>query len=73
VAGVGFFLLKAVPEPTMPASVVGQPDPVMPGRDYTLPIFILAFVGGLIGAVAGAAQEIVSTQRSKATNRVRTE
>jgi hypothetical protein len=70
VAGVGFFLLKSVPEPTMGASVVGLPDPVMPARDYTVPIFILACVGGLIGVVAGAAQEIVSAERSKAPNRV---
>ena len=73
VAGVGFSLLKSVPEPTMPASVVGQPDPVMPARDYTPAVFILACVGGLIGAVAGAAQEIVSAQRSKAPNWADTE
>lgn len=70
VAGVGVSLLKSVPEPTRPASVVGLIDPVMPARDYIVPIFILACVGGLIGAVAGAAQEIVSAQRSKAPNRI---
>jgi hypothetical protein len=73
VAGVGFSLLKSVAEPTMPASVVGQPDSVLPARDYTLAVFILACVGGLIGAVAGTAQRIVSAQRSKAPNRVGTE
>jgi NAD/NADP transhydrogenase beta subunit len=57
VAGVGLSLLKSVSDPAIPA--VG----------YTLPTFILACVGGLIGAVAGAAQEIVSAQRSKAANR----
>jgi hypothetical protein len=70
VAGVGVSLLKSVTEPTMPASIVGQPDHVMPERDYTPAVFILACVGGLIGAVAAAAQEIVSAQRSKAPNRV---
>jgi hypothetical protein len=70
VAGVRFFLLKSVHEPTMGAFVVGLPDPVMPARDYTVPIFIVACVGGLIGAVAGAAQEIVSAPRSEAHNRV---
>lgn len=73
VAGVGLVLLWSVPEPSLGATVVGQPAPVMPERDYTLPIFILACVGGLIGAVAGAAQAIVSAQRSKAPNRVDTE
>jgi hypothetical protein len=73
VAGVGFLLLKSVPEPSMGATVVGQPAPVMPARDYTTPIFILTCIGGLIGAVAGAAQEIVSAQRSKSSNRVDTE
>jgi hypothetical protein len=34
-----------------------------------LAILFLACVGGIIGAVAGAAQEIVSAQRSKAPNR----
>jgi hypothetical protein len=68
VAGVGFLLLKSVSEPTMEATVVGQPAPVMPARDYTLAVFILACVGGIIGAVAGAAREIVSAQRQKASN-----
>jgi Na+/H+-translocating membrane pyrophosphatase len=70
VAGAGFFLLWSLPEPSMGATVVGQIPPDMPARDYTAPIFILACVGGLIGAVAGAAQEIVSAQRSKAPNRI---
>ncbi len=68
VAGVGLFLLKSVPEPPMTATVVGFPAPVMPERDYTGPIFILACVGGVIGVVAGAAREIVSAQRPKASD-----
>ncbi|MGP0070063.1 MAG: hypothetical protein ACLQGP_41500 [Isosphaeraceae bacterium] len=70
VAGVGVTLLKSALEPDLSATLVGQPDPVEPARDYTLAVFILACLGGLIGAVAGAAQEIVSPQRSKAPNRI---
>jgi hypothetical protein len=42
-----------------------QPDRHSPD---TLFIFYLACVGGIIGAVAGAAREIVSAQRQKASN-----
>ena len=54
VAGVGVSLLKSVTEPAMPASIVGQPDPVMPERDYTPAVFILACVGGLIRSRCGS-------------------
>ena len=42
-----------------------QPDSHSPD---ILVILFLACVGGLIGAVAGAAREIVSAQRQKASN-----
>jgi hypothetical protein len=38
-----------------------------------LAIFFLACVGGVIGAIAGAAREIVSAQRQKASNWADTE
>ena len=40
-------------------------------RRYIIPAF-LACVGGIIGAVAGAAREIVYAQRQKASNRADT-
>ena len=48
---------------------------IQPDRHSTdiLVIFFLACVGGIIGAVAGAAREIVSAQRQKASNWVDTE
>jgi hypothetical protein len=43
---------------------------LQPDRHSTdiLGIFFLACVGGIIGAIAGAAREIVSAQRQKASN-----
>ena len=61
VAGVGFLLLKSASHPAMPAS------------EYVIPVVFLACVGGVIGAVAGAAREIVSAQRQKASNWADTE
>jgi hypothetical protein len=55
VAGLGLELLKSVSHPGMPSS------------EYIIPVFILACVGGVIGSVAGAAREIVSAQRQKAS------
>jgi hypothetical protein len=47
-----------------------KPDPHSP--DIVV-VFFLACVGGVIGAIAGAAREIVSAQRQKASNWVDTE
>ena len=51
VAGLGLALLTPFARPDMPSS------------EYIIPVFFLAPVGGVIGAVAGAAREIVSAQR----------
>ena len=42
--------------------------PAMPcsSSEYIIPVLFLACVGGVIGAVAGAAREIVAAQRPKA-------
>ena len=61
VAGLGLALLRSVSNPAMPSS------------EYIIPVFFLACVGGVIGAVAGAAREIVSAQRQKASSWVDTE
>jgi hypothetical protein len=37
----------------------------VPSSEYIIPGFFLACVGGVIGAVAGAAREIVAAQRQK--------
>jgi hypothetical protein len=56
VAGLGLALLQSVSRPAMPSS------------EYIIPVLFLACVGGIIGAVAGAAREIVSAQRPKASH-----
>jgi hypothetical protein len=56
VAGLGVALLRSVSHPAMPSS------------EYIIPGLFLACVGGIIGAVAGAAREIVSAQRPKASH-----
>ena len=56
VAGLGLALLKSVSHHAMPSS------------EYIIPVLFLACVGGVIGAVAGAAREIVSTQRQNISN-----
>ena len=61
VAGLGLALLKSASHPAMPSS------------DYIIPVFFLACVGGVIGAVAGAAREIVAAQRPKASKWLDTE
>jgi hypothetical protein len=61
VAGLGLALSKSVSDPAMPSS------------QYVIPVFILACVGGVIGAVAGAAREIVSAQRQKGSHWADTE
>jgi hypothetical protein len=86
VAGLGLALLKlcatspqTAPHPdNRPAVRLGdeQHEEVaadMPSSAYILPVFLLACVGGVIGAVAGAAREIVSAQRQKASNWADTE
>jgi hypothetical protein len=83
VAGLGLALLKSASHPAMePARVVGEapaagPDAEeavdRPWSEYIIPVFLLACVGGVIGAVAGAAREIVSAQRQKASNWADTE
>jgi hypothetical protein len=56
VAGLGLAVLNSAS------------DPDLPSRAYIGPALILACVGGVIGAVAGAAREIVSAQRQKASH-----
>ncbi len=51
VAGLGLALLKSASHPATPSS------------EYIIPVLFLACVGGVIGAVAGAAREIVPAQR----------
>ena len=78
VAGLGLALLKSVSRPRMePARAVGEapadgPDAEeavdRPWSEYIVPVFLLSCVGGVIGAVAGAAREIVATQRPKASS-----
>lgn len=55
VAGLGLVLLRSASHRAIPSS------------EYILPGLFLACVGGVIGAVAGAAQELVSAQRQKAS------
>jgi hypothetical protein len=57
VAGLGLALLRSVFRDYTPTTA-----------DYIIPGFFLACVGGVIGAVAGAAREVVSAQRQKASN-----
>jgi hypothetical protein len=61
VAGLGLTLLKSASQPAMPSS------------EYIIPVFFLACVGGFIGAIAGAAREIVSAQRQKPSSWADTE
>jgi hypothetical protein len=56
VAGLGLALLTPFAPPDMSSS------------QYIFPGFFLACVGGVIGAVAGAAREIVSAQQQKASH-----
>jgi hypothetical protein len=56
VVGLGLALLSSVLGPPKSAS-----ESIFPG-------FFLACVGGVIGAVAGAAREIVSAQRPKGSD-----
>jgi hypothetical protein len=53
VSGVGLVLLRAAV------------SSATPGSEFIIPVFFLACVGGMIGAVAGAAREIVGAQRRK--------
>ncbi len=61
VAGLGLVLLRSASHHAVPSS------------EYVIPALFLACVGGVIGAVAGAAREIVSAQRQKASNWADTE
>ena len=56
VAGFGLVLLQSVSDPALPSSA------------FIVPGFILACVGGVIGAIAGTAREIVAAQRQKVSN-----
>ena len=56
VAGLGLALLKSASHPGLSSS------------EYVIPVLFLACVGGVIGAVAGAAREIVSAPRQKASH-----
>jgi hypothetical protein len=60
VAGLGSALLKSA-------------SPASPSSEYIIPVLFLACVGGIIGAVAGAAREIVSAQRPKTSRWADTE
>jgi hypothetical protein len=83
VAGLGLALLKLASHPALegarvegeaPAVGLGAEEAVdRPWSDYVVPVFLLACVGGLIGAVAGSAREIVSAQRQKASSWADTE
>jgi hypothetical protein len=75
VAGLGLALLRSASPPAMEAArVVGEAGPGAgeavdrPLSDYIIPVFFLACVGGVIGAVAGAAREVVAAQRPKASS-----
>jgi hypothetical protein len=61
VSVLGLSLLKSASHPALPSS------------EYIIPVFLLACVGGVIGAIAGAAREIVSAQRQKSSKWVDTE
>jgi hypothetical protein len=61
VTGLGLALLLSVAPHAMPSS-----ECIIPG-------FFLACVGGVIGAIAGAAREIVSAQRPKVSHWADTE
>jgi hypothetical protein len=62
VTGLGIVLTKLLSDQAMPWTE----RPIAPGDRLFLAF--LACVGGVIGAVAGAAREIVSAQRQKASN-----
>jgi hypothetical protein len=71
VAGLGLALLSLVPGPDatrVEQGVLFHERTPMPLGVYIVAAFILACVGGVMGAVAGAAREIVSAQRQKASN-----
>jgi hypothetical protein len=57
VAGLGCALLTAATGHAAPSS------------EYIIPALFLACVGGVIGAVAGAAREIVDARRPKSFDR----
>jgi hypothetical protein len=61
VAGLGLALHKSASHPGLSSS------------EYVIPVLFLACVGGVIGAVAGAAREIVPAQRQKASQWADTE
>lgn len=63
VTGLGIVLTKLLSDQTL---MPWTERPIAPGDRLFLAF--LACVGGVIGAVAGAAREIVSAQRQKATN-----
>jgi hypothetical protein len=56
VAELGLALLESVSHHAMPSS------------EYIIPVLFLACVGGVIGAVAGAAREIVAAQRQNVSD-----
>ena len=60
VAGLGLALLRSVSDHAVPSS------------EYVIPVLFLACVGGAIGAIAGAAREIVSAQQHKVSPRADT-
>jgi hypothetical protein len=81
VAGLGLALLKSASHPVEQAATLEHDgaahtvvaESTMSSSEYIIPVFFLACVGGVIGAVTGAAREIVSAQRQKASHWADTE